>query len=252
MRTPGVLLFQNDVLPEADSDFNRWHQHEHVFERLAVPGFQRMRRYRAVDAQPVYMVIYDCDDIAVLASKAYKQCLDQPTEWTKRLMPSFRNTLRSACHETWSTGRGTGGGAILVHCRPTIGRDDDARHFIEQTFAPPLMQLHHVVRIALWESNPAVIGATQESMLRPAPEAVAQWVLFIETIDLSQTMLALHSHVLSCASAHTGLLLGTWAKYQLIFECSVGAAGRSMTRVAAVVDDAADNAKAEKARRSVR
>ena len=100
--SPGVLLVLNDVVGASEEEFNRWYQQQHIPERLGVPGFKTARRYRAVDAQPAYMAVYECESIDVFASKTYLERLANPTDWTKKAMPSLRNMLRSACREAWS------------------------------------------------------------------------------------------------------------------------------------------------------
>ena len=216
---PGVLFVLNDVPKGMDEEFTRWYHQEHLTERLALPGFIRARRYRSVDGQPNYMVVYDCSTVETLASPAYLERLAHPTTWTQKIMAHFLNMERSACRETWSMGEGTGGTAIVTHCKPIHGREEDARCFIRDELGPSLMQNACIVRMALWETDAEVTAApSTERELRPGRDAVADWVLFIECTDLGQVALALHSHVLAGEGVRTGLLLGSWLRYQLIYE----------------------------------
>ena len=48
----GILTFAADIPPEFEHDFNRWYEKEHIPERLAIPGFLRAFRYRAVTGGP--------------------------------------------------------------------------------------------------------------------------------------------------------------------------------------------------------
>jgi hypothetical protein len=216
---PGVLLVLNDVLESMEDEFNRWHQQHHLAERLGIAGFNRVRRYKAVGGQPAYMAVYECRSIAVLASPAYQKVLDNPSDWTKKIMPGFRNMLRSACRKMWSIGDGMGGTAIVVQCKPIQGREDDARRFIKDKLGPRLMQSNCMVRMSLWEADAAVTGGlSAEMMLRGTQDNNADWVLFIESYDLVQMALALHTQLLACEGAETGLLIGSWTRYQLICE----------------------------------
>lgn len=218
---PGVLLVLNDVVKDMEDEFNRWYQQQHLDDRLGVSGCKRARRYRSVDGQPNYMALFDCQSINVLASPDYHRRLANPTDWTKKVMPAFRNMQRSACRETWAIGAGIGGSAIVVQCKPVQGREDDARRFIQDKFGPGLMQSACTVRIALWETDAAVTAApTSEMALRGSQDSVADWVLFIECYDLGQMALALHTQILNGEGARTGLLIGSWMRYQLICERS--------------------------------
>jgi hypothetical protein len=216
--TPGVLLVLNDVVEACEEEFNRWYQQQHIPERLGVPGFRTARRYRAVDGQPAYMAVYECESIDVFASKAYLERLANPTDWTRKVMPSFRNMLRSACRETWSVGAGVGGGAIVVQCKPTQGREDATRRFVKDSLAPGLMQSASLVRMSLWEADAAVTGGPSPEMaLRGGSDKSADWVLFLESYDLAKTALALDTQLSAAAAAETGLLIDLWTGYQLIY-----------------------------------
>lgn len=216
---PGVLFVLNDVAKGMDEEFTRWYQQQHLTERLTLPGFVRARRYRSVDGQPNYMVVYDCDRVETLASVPYLERLNHPTAWTQKIMPHFLNMERSACSESWSAGEGIGGTAIVTHCKPINGREEDARRFIRDELAPCLMRNACIVRIALWETDVKVTASpSAERKLRPGTDMVADWVLFIECTDLGQAALALHTHVLGGEGARMGLLLGSWMRYQMIYE----------------------------------
>ena len=215
---PGVLLVLNDVVDAAEDEFNRWYQQQHVPERLRVPGFNTARRYRAVDAQPAYMAVYECDSIEVFASKAYQERLANPTDWTRNVMPGFRNMLRSACRETWSAGDGVGGGAVVVQCKPVQGREDAARRFVKDTLAPGLMQSACLARMSLWEADAAYTGGpSPEALLRGGADKSADWVLFLESYELAKTTLALDLQLSAAAAAEAGLLTGSRSGYQLIY-----------------------------------
>jgi hypothetical protein len=45
---PGILAIFNNAAPGREAEFDEWFQHEHLAERLAVPGFLLGRRYEAV------------------------------------------------------------------------------------------------------------------------------------------------------------------------------------------------------------
>ena len=216
--TPGVLLVMNDVVEACADEFNRWYQQQHIPERLAVPGFRTARRYRAVDGQPAYMAVYECESIDVFASKAYLERLANPTDWTRKVMPSFRNMLRSACRETWSAGAGVGGSAIVVQCKPTQGREVDARRFVKDSLAPRLMQSASLVRISLWEADAAFTGGPSPEMaLRGGSDRRADWVLFLESYELAKMKVAFDTQLPAAAAAEAGLVIGPWTGYQLIY-----------------------------------
>src|SRR5436309_2967271 len=55
---PGILAIFNNVAPGREADFEEWFQHEHLEERLRVPGFLIGRRHEAIVGQPRYFNFY--------------------------------------------------------------------------------------------------------------------------------------------------------------------------------------------------
>ena len=219
---PGALLIVNDVDSDADDELNRWYQEEHLPNRLAIPGFRRVRRFRAIDGRPTYVALYECDSVEVLFCDEYRDKVANPTASTRRILPRFRNVLRAACRQTLSIGGGIGGAAIVVQCKPMAGRNEVARRYLEHEFGPRMLREGALVKLSLLETDTAVTGMPSwERTVRNDQENYPHWVLLIETYDLDKAALALHATSLEAEVAKTALLFGTWARYQLI--CAVSA-----------------------------
>lgn len=107
----GAICIWNDIAPEGRDTFYDWHLHEHMPERLAVPGFLRGRRYIALDeaTRPEFFTLYETQAYDVVTSAPYLERLNAPTDWTRRATSHFRNTMRALTHVSVSLGRGPGG-----------------------------------------------------------------------------------------------------------------------------------------------
>lgn len=117
-----AMLLSFDVLPEAVAEHDHWHTHEHLPERLAIPGFLRGSRWVALPGQqPRYMVLYEVRDLATLDSEAYLARLNQPTPWTRKMMPHYRSMQRGLCAVVASAGLGSGHLALLTRFSPAPG-----------------------------------------------------------------------------------------------------------------------------------
>lgn len=110
----GQLCIWTDVDPEHELDFNRWYDREHMQERVAIPGFQSARRFRALGTSPrPYLALYYTDDIGVFTSAAYKQAFANQTEWSLRNFARMRNNQRRVGRLTVEAGEGEGGALAL-------------------------------------------------------------------------------------------------------------------------------------------
>ena len=109
-----AMLLSFDIAPEAIAEHDRWHTHEHLPERLAIPGFLRGTRWVASAGEPRYMVLYEVRDLQTLASEAYLARLNNPSPWTQRMMPFYRGMSRGLCTVLGSAGYGQGGSAALI------------------------------------------------------------------------------------------------------------------------------------------
>src|SRR4051794_11244172 len=112
---PGILAIFNNAAPGREAEFEEWFQHEHLAERLAVPGFLLGRRYEAVSGQPRYFNFYLTQSADVLKSSAYIERLNHPTPMTHKIMSEiFKDMIRTVCHRTLRLGAMRGSAAVAV------------------------------------------------------------------------------------------------------------------------------------------
>ena len=122
---PGILAIWNNVPPGREAEFEEWFQHEHLEERIAVPGFLMGRRHEAVSGSHRYFNFYLTQSPDVLKSAAYLGRLDDPTPMTRRIMSEvFRNMVRTVCRRAYR--RGATRGSSVVAARFGAGADGDA------------------------------------------------------------------------------------------------------------------------------
>jgi hypothetical protein len=115
----GVLAIWSDAAAEHEEEFNSWYTNQHLPERVGVPGFRRGRRYvKDAPGELRYFTLYETADIHVLESAPYLERLNNPTDWTRRVLPYFRNGSRLAMLVTSSAGAGIGGLAATISFGP--------------------------------------------------------------------------------------------------------------------------------------
>lgn len=122
MSADGRLALWNNCAAGHEAFYEEWYQTEHLIERLAVPGFLRGRRYRAIQAGAEFFTYYEVTSPAVLTSPVYLERVNNPTPMTRKAMSGiFTNMSRTLCAVSRQHGRFRGGFAVTVK----LGSDVD-------------------------------------------------------------------------------------------------------------------------------
>jgi len=179
-----VLAIWNDIAAGCDEAFIEWHNREHIPERVGVPGFLRGRRYAAVSGRPAYFTLYETESLATLSGGAYVARLNDPTPWTRRSLPLFQNTKRTACRVSLSLGVGVGGALATLDLEPEAGRADELRVWLTGTALRATVERPGMTGAHLCEADVAATQVeTEEKKLRDRADDLAHWVLLLESVD---------------------------------------------------------------------
>jgi hypothetical protein len=179
-----AVLIWNDVIESERDAFYRWHDKEHIPERLALPGFLRGRRYRGHGVTE-WLTVYEAEDVAVLTSPAYLERLNNPTPLTRSTVRAFHNTARSICVIEKTTGESTGGHVMIL----PLPAGFDASHLFDGDM-PPVTAGTGVLAAHLFAADDAASNIdTREA--RERAFVVPQRVLLVETstLEVAQTQL---------------------------------------------------------------
>jgi len=175
--TPGILAIFNNVARGREAAFETWMQHEHLAERLAVPGFLLARRYEALAGTPRFFISYLTRSATVLTSPAYLARLDDPTPQTRMIMTEvFRDMCRTVCHRAARLGAGRG--SVAIAARFAVRQDVPAlRARIEAALQDPAVACGEVWTAA----NTSEFRVSQEERLRGGDQRIGACLL-IETL----------------------------------------------------------------------
>ena len=143
------MLLSFDIAPEAIAEHDDWHTHEHLPERLSIPGFLRGSRWVATRGEPRYMVLYEVRELATLTSAAYLERLNNPSPWTSKMMPHYRGMRRGLCAVAGSVGFGMGNASYVFRFKPRAELKDflptlaarrgiGSAHLLERASAAPM------------------------------------------------------------------------------------------------------------------
>jgi hypothetical protein len=172
-----AMLLSFDVVPEAIPEHDEWHTHEHLPERLSIPGFVRGTRWAALLGQPRYFVMYEVERLATLTSQAYLERLNNPSPWTSKIMPFYRGMTRGFCSVTGSFGSGIGHVGLLIRFKPPAGAETAARKWLLQDILPELPSRPGIGSAHLFEGA-LTPPMTSEQRIRGA-DAGVDWALLL-------------------------------------------------------------------------
>jgi hypothetical protein len=166
------------------SEWEDWHSHEHMPERLGIPGFLRGTRWIAESGEPSYFVFYEVTNLGKITSGAYLERLNNPTPWSRKMMPHHRNMVRSLCRVRASFGGGLAHALATIRCAPSPGSGKSLSSWLAADVMPTLPQRKGLTGAHLLESHSAAgVAQTAEQKLR-GKDASADWVLLICGYDI--------------------------------------------------------------------
>jgi hypothetical protein len=196
-----------DVDAQVRGEFDDWHAHEHMPERLSIPGFLRGTRWVAADGGPGYFILYEALGEATLSAGPYLEHLNSPTPWSRRMMPHHRNMVRSPCRVVASFGQAWGEALLTVRFSPRDPERLARRLAVELLPGLParkgLVAAHLLRNIARPEAP-----QTEEQKLRGG-DASADWVMLVSGYDAA-----------AVAAIENGVPGGVVGHYRLVYVLS--------------------------------
>lgn len=163
------LALWHDIDPPSQTEYMEWHTREHMPERLSIPGFlvgkrlinHSIPRYR-------YGTVYCGETVETFRSPAYLERLNNPTDWSNKVQPTFRNFLRVACDRIASAGVGEGGAMATIRLDFADGSEAERVRAGAQALADALLQITGACGVHFGLARTEVSGVkTKETDLRP-------------------------------------------------------------------------------------
>ena len=164
-----------DVAFDVRDEFDDWHAHEHMPERLSIPGFLRGSRWVA-DKGEGYFILYEVQSEAALTGSAYRDRLNNPTPWSRQMMPHHRNMVRGLCRAQASYGSALGPALLTV--RFSAERANELRGWLSDTLAAMPSRKGLVAAALLRHTGQPPATQTTEQRLRGG-EATPDWMVLV-------------------------------------------------------------------------
>lgn len=180
MQRYGFLAIWCDIANEDLADYRNWLTKEHIADRTFSPGFLGVRLFEALDDSRSHFILYATESIEVLRGPAYKAILDNPSPWTKRIMPRFGPFDRALGEQVLKVGNGFGSHVVVWRVRLKQASIDIAHVKKELSAAATL---DGVASIRLFELDRSTTdGESQEKTMRQGVEGDFHYMLCVEAV----------------------------------------------------------------------
>lgn len=148
-----AVVIWNDVEADGVDEFYRWHNGEHIPERLGLPGFLRGRRYICPGHSPEWLTVYEAETLGAVTSPEYLARLNAPTPATMSALKHFRKTSRAICSLRCTVGSSTGGAMLSLRIDMPDTQVSGFAQAIHDEFFPAAMKITGVLACHLYQSD---------------------------------------------------------------------------------------------------
>jgi hypothetical protein len=181
MSRQGFLAIWCEIGPDDLVDYHNWQTQEHIADRIYSPGFLGVRLFTSVDDPCAHFFLYATDGVAVMSAAPYRRILDNPSPWTRRLMPKFGPFDRAVGEKLVKIGRGFGSHVMASRlCCDGNGPDPAAAKDALHAF----IHLPDTVGVRLLATDRAITGAqSREKTMRSGSEGDFDYLLVVEALS---------------------------------------------------------------------
>jgi hypothetical protein len=201
------------IAPEGLAEFREWHSKEHFPERMGIPGFLRGSRWEAEGG--AHFVMYELEDYAVLTSDGYRASLNNPTAWSRKMMPLHSGMVRSQCRIASSQGGGVATFTATVTLSPRAGAAEALGIALDRVLAGLPSREGITAAHRLITDTPQA-AATTEQQIRGADRA-ADWIVLVCGHQRDALLQALSDELSAAAlERHRGTNVKQSGPYRLV------------------------------------
>ena len=143
------MLFSQMNPPRGRAEeFEAWYRDVHVPSRLAVPGFQRATRYRALEGGPAHLAVYELD-MEALERPEYRELKQRPEPLTGEMLAEVTGFTRYTCELVADSGRRVDHNFLsVVAFEVPEDEVDEFDEWYETEHAPLLLEAEDWLRVA--------------------------------------------------------------------------------------------------------
>lgn len=227
LRGEAAIAMWIDFDPAIVAELGDWHTHEHMPERLGIPGFRRGTRWSGGGAGASHFVLYELESLDVFASNAYLERLNDPTPWSRKMTPHHRNMVRSPCRVVGGAGAGVGAALLTVRLSPRPGEAERLRAGLLRELLPALARRPGIAAAHLLVTEPTVMPPQTEEQRMRGGDALADWVLLVHGYEAAAVAALAQGELgpaaLAGRGAAPGAVIGSYRLDYALTNVDVGA-----------------------------
>ena len=186
----GALLNWGGVLPEHDLDYNLWHSLEHMPERMSVKGFFRAFRcvgLKGTNDNDKYFMMYDVKSKDILSSKQYLNRLNNPTDWTSKILSKYVYPSRAICEVIKTKSLTNGLSGFFVTIRYLLQNNDIKKFY---NISDEIMCQNGIFSIHCFQSDQEIsLLKTKEKVIRSYQgneDEIIDYAVVIECLNINK------------------------------------------------------------------
>jgi len=184
----GLLVNWADVDPDYRIEYQKWHNCQHMTERVSIPGFHTGRRYQGIGDAPEFIMYYETEDSKVLASEPYLHAQNNPTSWTREAIPHLKNITRAIYSLITSSGEKAPTEAPYLHIvkfNEASGSDEEVIEWFRDNYLPRISSITGVYRARLYEMDDEVSNiSTEERKIHGGGPGQQKFLAYYELASL--------------------------------------------------------------------
>ena len=186
----GALLNWGGVLPKHDFDYNLWHSLEHMPERMSVKGFLRAFRcfgLKGTNKNDKYFMMYDVRSKDVLSSKQYLNRLNDPTDWTSKILSKYLYPSRAICEVINTKSLTSGLSGFFVTLR-YLTKNNEIENFYN--ISDIIMTKYGIFSVHCFQSDKEIsLIKTKEKVIRGfqgIKDEIIEYAVIIECLNINK------------------------------------------------------------------
>lgn len=185
----GLLAIWANIETDYVEEFLQWHNCEHIPERVNIPGFHVGHRYRALEDERDFFMVYETDTADVMQGEPYLHAQNHPTPWTRKSIGHFRDTLRTIYTLVASEGQQPALAApylLLVRSNPpdAPGGVEEVIQWYKEEHLPRLCAVAGTLRARLYRADTAISNiVTAERQVHGASAGEQEFLAMYELLS---------------------------------------------------------------------